>query len=128
MLSKSKILKSTPVFLENWTKEEDVYDDFEVFGFKKYRYDSSVNPKKPKNIKILFAYYTYEDYSGDAFVLFYNKTNKKLYEVHGGHCSCYGLEGQWYEEEINLKELENRLNKGDSYNGWFIPLKAFLKI
>ena len=35
-----------------------------------------------------------------------------LFEVNGSHCSCYGLEGQWDVEEINIKELEQRLTKG----------------
>jgi len=28
----------------------------------------------------------------------YDKTKGKFFEVHGGHCSCHGLEGQWDEE------------------------------
>ena len=60
--------------------------------------------------EILFAAYTYEDYSGDAFVIFTNEG--KLFEVNGGHCSCYGLEGQWEPEETTkgaiIKRLENR--------------------
>lgn len=36
----------------------------------------------------------------------------KLYEVNGGHCSCYGLEGQWNPDDVMLEELENRLLNG----------------
>jgi hypothetical protein len=43
--------------------------------------------------ELLFAWYEYEDYSGDTFVLF--RKDGELYEVNGGHCSCYGLEDQW---------------------------------
>lgn len=41
---------------------------------------------------VLFAVYEDENYEGSAFVLF-KGTDRKLYEVNGGHCSCYGLEG-----------------------------------
>lgn len=62
---------------------------------------------------ILFASYEYEDYSGSAFVICENEG--LLYEVSGGHCSCYGLEGQWQPELIVLGELEHRVIKG---RGW----------
>lgn len=60
--------------------------------------------------KILFAYYSDEDYSGEAFILFLK--GGKLYEVNGSHCSCYGLEGQWEPEEVVLDELIHRTKKG----------------
>jgi hypothetical protein len=50
--------------------------------------------------------YWYEDpdgYSGSAFGLFV--MDGKLYEVHGGHCSCYGLEDQWEPEETTWEAL-----------------------
>jgi len=61
--------------------------------------------------KILYGYYSYEDYSGEAFVLF--EKDKKLYEVNGSHCSCYGLEGQWQPEETLVEAVEKRL--GNAY-------------
>jgi hypothetical protein len=54
-------------------------------------------------VEILLASYTYENYEGDAFVLF--RRDGKLYEVNGGHCSCYGLEGQWKPEETTAADL-----------------------
>jgi hypothetical protein len=57
------------------------------------------------------AWYGYGDYDGSAFVLF--ERDGKLYEVNGGHCSCYGLEGQWDPEEVTMSELERRITKGD---------------
>lgn len=48
--------------------------------------------------ELLAAAYTYEDYSGSAHVLF--RRDGKLYEVNGGHCSCWGLEDQWAVEEV----------------------------
>lgn len=57
-------------------------------------------------VNILFASYTYENYSGTAFVLF--EKGGKLYEVNGGHCSCYGLEGQWEPEETSWESIKIR--------------------
>jgi len=55
------------------------------------------------NCEVLFAAYTYENYSGDAFVLY--KKDGKFYEVHGSHCSCNGLDGQWEPEETSVAAL-----------------------
>lgn len=60
--------------------------------------------------KFIVADYTYENYSGHSFVLFIK--DGKLYENHGSHCSCYGLEGQWDPEETNAEELLGRLERG----------------
>lgn len=67
---------------ENWDKKlgrEAMAKDF--------------NAEVPPDGDILLAWYSYEDYSGSAFVLF--KKGDDLFEVNGGHCSCNGLEGQW---------------------------------
>lgn len=90
-------LEKEPIFLHDFSDEESVYREFCV---------------DKGDTQILWATYTYENYSGDATVLF--KENGKYYEVHGSHCSCYGLEGQWDAEEVNLLELENRITKGNS--------------
>lgn len=58
------------------------------------------------NATVLFASYSYENYSGKAFVL-YVKDNK-MYEVYGSHCSCNGLEEQWSPEETDKDALEYR--------------------
>ena len=63
-----------------------------------------------KDISILFAVYSDECYEGTAFVLFHK--DGKLFEVNGGHCSCYGLEGQWDPEETTLEALIHRTEKG----------------
>lgn len=104
----TKIQNRKPVFLDQFEREEDVYSEFEVFSFGRYPSKESPVPAKPKNIKILFAYYSYEDYSGDAFVLYFDRSDKKLYEVNGSHCSCYGLEDQWSPEEVVMPELIKR--------------------
>jgi hypothetical protein len=55
---------------------------------------------------VFYASYTYEDYSGYAVVVF--EKDGKLWEVHGSHCSCHGLEGQWDLEETNWEAIAMR--------------------
>jgi hypothetical protein len=61
------------------------------------------------DIEILLASYTYECYSGTAYVLYKDIENGNLYEVHGSHCSCYGLEDQWEPEQVTLEYLQNKI-------------------
>ena len=68
--------------------------------------DAPVDPNVPADRDVLFAYYSYEDYSGTAFVLY--KKGRKLFEAHGSHCSCDGLEGQWHPEETTWEALDMR--------------------
>lgn len=66
--------------------------------------------------KIIAATYDQGGYDGDAFVLMEN--NGKLLEVHGSHCSCYGLEGLWDEEETTIESLKYRMDKGYNYGAF----------
>ena len=52
--------------------------------------------------EIVYAGYTYEDYSGDALVVF--RRDGKWFENHDGHCSCYGLEN-WAPEETTPEAI-----------------------
>lgn len=60
--------------------------------------DFSIDTKALEGATVLAAAYTYEGYSGSAYVLF--EKDGKLFSVNGGHCSCYGLEDQWKPEEV----------------------------
>ncbi|MGL5284386.1 MAG: hypothetical protein ACRC8W_22010 [Plesiomonas shigelloides] len=82
------------IYLYNWAET----------GLKGMCSDFDIKPETLSDIEILFAAYEYEDYDGSAFVLF--KQDGKLYEVNGGHCSCYGLEGQWEPEETSVEYLK----------------------
>jgi hypothetical protein len=82
------------MFLGNFSNREDVITDF------KAPVDAL------EGAKILLAWYGPGDYCGDAFVLF--RKDGKLFEAHGSHCSCYGLEGQWAPEETSKAALEKR--------------------
>lgn len=66
--------------------------------------------------EVLLAWYGYGSYDGSALVVY--KKDGKLFEVNGGHCSCYGLEGQWDPEETTpealLKRAEGMIRSGYS--------------
>lgn len=123
MKTLSEILKQKPIFLHDWKDKNDLIEDFEI---------KNKETRNLENLNILFASYNYENYSGEAWVLF--EQNGKLYEVNGSHCSCYGLEGQWNPEETTLEELKYRLVKGTfgeddwSYNNFRKELLVFLGI
>ncbi len=56
--------------------------------------------------QLVFAAYGGEACEGVAMVVF--KKGRKLYEVNGSHCSCFGLEGQWTPEETSKAALQIR--------------------
>lgn len=96
---------------ENSTKDE-ILDEFEFNGDR-------------SKIEILFASYTYENYSGDAFVI--AEKDGKLYEVNAGHCSCYGLEGQFELEETSIEAIEHYIKKGNFFHWYKDELIEFIK-
>jgi len=97
-------LKRKPLFLGAFNDSEHVFN-----SFAKDVDDS---------IKICYAAYEMDGYEGSAVVFYYNKKDKKFYEIYGSHCSCYGLEESWKDDgsEVNFKELENRLENGYLYD------------
>lgn len=111
-----ELLKQKPVFLNNFESVKDVETEFDI----------KLDPKQ----QILFASYGQANYSGDAWVLLYQ--NEELFEANGSHCSCYGLEGQFELERVQLRELQNRVIKGTfgedswSYNEFKKELIEFL--
>lgn len=72
---------------------------------------------------ILFAEYDNGGYEGSAFVLL--ERQGKLFEVHGSHCSCYGLEDQWGEEETSIEALEHRVKEGW---GFYLKDERFIEV
>ena len=111
------------MFLGDWNSIEDLIYDFNEYEAKE---DTSLY----EGIEILLAYYLYEDYSGEAFVLF--KKDGVLYEVNGSHCSCYGLEGQWDPEETTVEALKHRISVdeefGTEYGGDNTFRKELIKV
>ena len=84
-----------------WDEQEDMLRDFEI------------NESELGGCDILFAYYGYESYEGEAFVLY--EKDGKLYEVNGSHCSCYGLEDQWDPEVTTWGALLHILEEGSKF-------------
>ena len=72
--------------------------------------DFQIDKSALEGCEVLVASYTYENYSGSAYVLY--RKGRQLFEVEGGHCSCYGLEGQWEPSKTNKTLLKHRLTKG----------------
>ncbi len=57
----------------------------------------------------VLAKYTWEGYEGSADVLY--RDNDRIFYVSGGHCSCYGLEGQWHPEEYTAETLAGQVER-----------------
>lgn len=53
---------------------------------------------------ILIGEQSEQNYDGQSFFLLIDKKGL-LYEVHGGHCSCYGFEGQFELEKTTIEAL-----------------------
>lgn len=107
------------VFLNDWADGglRAMVRDFLDYGADRDGRVDAFIADKLGGAEILLASYTYEDYSGDAFVLY--RKYGKLYEVNGSHCSCYGLEDQWEPEETTVDALNHRLSqKYFGRSGW----------
>lgn len=87
---------------------EDVIREFSIEGA-----DNVI----PKDEEILLAVYEVGGYDGSARVFF--RRDKKLYEVSGSHCSCFGLEGQWEPHEVLPEQLRIRPIEDDYTMGYF---------
>ena len=148
MKTLNEILNQKPVFLHNWAEKIDVISDFEDISLTSKEYNAQVAPypnvqlwlekkeqmhqaiKQWEGINVLFASYGSDNYSGDAFVLFEREGN--LFEVNGGHCSCYGLEGQFEPEPTTIDSIAHRLTIGrmgidsNSDNEFANELKLFI--
>jgi hypothetical protein len=109
-----------PTLLNAWegVTPADVFADFDGDRWSSYREEGAIPvEEKPEyqGVEILLASYGQGNYEGDAFVLF--RKDGKLYEVNGGHCSCYGLEGQWEPEETTVDALRYRVEHGSLGSG-----------
>lgn len=91
------------VYLNDWAdgQEAEMLSDF------------SITKDDIAGVSVIVASYTQEDYSGSAYVLF--ERDGKLFEVHGGHCSCYGLEDQWEPEDADRDSILHRIENGTWY-------------
>ena len=82
------------MYEDNFSKWEDVQSQY------------NMDEKEPD--EVIVAHYVYEGYEGSSYVVYRNGEN--FYYNSGGHCSCYGLEGQWdpteYSKELFLAWLK----------------------
>lgn len=58
----------------------------------------------------VYAIYSTPAYEGHATVIF--RRGNEWFEAGGGHCSCYGLEGQWTPAIINPATHLEALKQG----------------
>jgi len=58
---------------------------------------------EPEPDQVLLADYSYESYSGEAYVVY--RKGEDYFVVTGGHCSCHGLESSWKPVIYESKEL-----------------------
>jgi hypothetical protein len=82
---------SMAVYFDEWSSRDAVARDY--------------GADTPAEHEIIYAGYTYEDYSGDALVVF--ARDGKLWENNVGHCSCNGLD-EWSPEETTAEALKMR--------------------
>lgn len=60
-------------------------------------------------MSVLIAYESVGSWGCDSSSFFLLRdADGKLWENHGGHCSCYGFEGQWSPEETTKEALQKR--------------------
>lgn len=95
-----------------------IEDIFKYFRIKEEEVENGYDSDW-RHIEILMAHYS-KGYSGEATVLLFDYETHIYFEVNGTHCSCHGLEGQFYLEEIGdfniLSEyIELRRNSMDGY-------------
>jgi hypothetical protein len=108
------IIGSKPLFTDSFADltQEEIFDYFDL------------DKEERKKWTILYANYNTPPYEGYAFVL--TTDGADLYEVHGSHCSCYGLENQWGPEKVVLEELKKR-PVADRYDGYGSEFPGFIE-
>lgn len=95
-------------------QRDELFLDFFSGGKSEIARQFSIPLDELKDKHFLYAHYSYpyDDYTAEAYLLFIE--NDKLYEVDAGHCSCYGLEGQFEPEEVPIEVLYHRIEN----NNW----------
>jgi hypothetical protein len=67
-----------------------------------------------------------QDYEGHAYFLMKHQETGDFYEVEGGHCSCFGFEGQW-EPKIAPKAYLGSEQYSPGYSYHKDEIKQFVK-
>ena len=88
-----------------------IHDDWDLPSIMS-DFQTALEEGKDDGLLILYASYTYECYEGDAVVVGYRPSTGLFFYVEGGHCSCYGLEGQWEETSLTVEEVNEFYQRG----------------
>lgn len=117
------------VYLGEWAEElsyHQLRDAYNVhIGFGAMCADFDIEPEDV-TMDVLFAYYCIDvyGYDGYAFVLLQDDKGK-LWSVDGGHCSCYGLEGQGEPMKkvtaFQTGTIEHQTEKAIKLSGTWFP-------
>lgn len=80
-------------------------DEVKMHIISSYEVDASEVDK----YEILVAYESVGSWGCDSssWILLRDKETGELFETHGGHCSCYGFEGQFEPEETTVEYLKS---------------------
>jgi hypothetical protein len=103
-------MESKTKYFGGFSSPESIAEEFSGYDYAEGKRKADPKVVWPTEDEILFASYEGGSYEGDAIVLF--ERDGKLYEAHGSHCSCYGLEDQWGPEETSWDAINLRPRKG----------------
>lgn len=81
------------LFLGAWEDEADICRDMEI------------SPGTLAEYEVLIAGYWSGSWEGSVWMLL--RKDGQLYEVHAGHCSCNGLEGQFGPSATTVEYLKS---------------------
>ena len=76
------------------------------------------------SMEIIYAMYNVYGYEGDAWVIYVDKRDGQLYEVHSCHCSCDALE--WSPESTSLASIAMRPDDNSVYPGIEAAIRCLL--
>lgn len=97
----------------------NIYDgDFSHWADVRSQFDMEV----PEPEEVLYASYDIDGYEGSATIIY--RIGDRFYINFGGHCSCYGLEGQWDPEEYSAELFILAYEKGN----WDFPSEVFSRV
>lgn len=82
---------ATKTYFGDWGSKDELLDAY------------SISARELEGATMLFAWYSYANYSGSSFVLF-EKDGVPWIDT-SGHCSCNGLEGSWSPQKLTWATL-----------------------
>jgi hypothetical protein len=95
---------------EGWKTLEDVGNEYADGYSDASKQLAATITATLKASNFVIALYGLGGYEGWSYVLYHK--DGVFYENEAGHCSCYGLEGQWNPQETDVEALKLRLANG----------------